>query len=248
MTAPQPAPNPNPNPPEPKRSHWLASFFKALLGLVAVAAVAAGAAYGVFWWLVEQKQDALSAQLASVQEEQARLNEQVEQVRRAAEEAKLLLEDRGGTTTLDQRIKEIDNLRAELETARKDFNQQLKDLEQSMGDKLARQGQATTHTLSLELQWKSLVAKAQGEVMLSQVYWAEGNRGLARDELATAIQTLKDAAEAAPDPVKSQISDVAKLAEETRGALILEQSSARDSLNLLWHRVSELLAVAPSEE
>lgn len=243
MTAPQAAPNP----PEPRRSHWLGTFFKWLLGLIAVAAAAAGAAYGVFWWLVGQKQAELTAQMAAIQAEQAKLNDQVQQVRRAAEEAKLLLEDSGGTTTLDQRIKEIDNLRSELETARKDFSQQLKDLEQSMADKMAQQGEATTQALSLELQWKSLVAKAQGEVLLTQVHWAEGNRGLARDELSTAIESLQQAAEAAPDPIRSQIAEVADLAEETRGALILEQSSARDSLNLLWHRVSALLAVAPSE-
>lgn len=246
MTAPQPAPTTPEQ--QPKRTHRLAAFFKWLLGLIAVAAVAAGAAYGIFWWLVEQKQAALSAELASIQKEQERLSEQVEQVRRAAEEAKLLLTDSGGTTTLDQRIKEIENLRTELETARKDFSQQLKDLEQSMADKMAQQGQATTQTLSQELQWKSLVAKAQGEVLLSQVYWAEGNRGLARDELGTAIQSLQQAAEAAPEPLRSQIADAAKLAEETRGALILEQSSARDSLNLLWHRVSELLALTPTED
>jgi len=89
---------------------------------------------------------------------------------------------------------------------------------------------------------KGLLVKAQGEVLLAQVYWAEGNRGLARDELAIAQQSLMDALEAAPAQAKADLQKVVDLAESTRAALILESNSARDQLNLLWHEVSARLS------
>lgn len=238
MTAPQNAPTPPE--PKPRRSRWLATFAKWFFGLLAVAAISGGAAYGVFQWQIQGERE----QLQQLQADQQQLNEQMELVQQAAEEAELLLTDHGGTTTLDQRLKEIDNLRTELEKAQESYDKKLETLQQSIVDQVAKESEATAEALSLEMEWKSLVTKAQGEVLLTQVHWAEGNRGLARDELDNAVQTLKEAATAAPDPTRSELTDVVNLAEETREALILEKSSSKDSLNLLWHRVNELLSAS----
>lgn len=247
MSAPQATPA-TPETPEPRRFTWLASLVKALVGLVLVAAVSAGAAYGVFQWLIEGERAESAAFQQELQTEQERLVAQMEQVQQAAEEARLLMTQNGTTTTLDQRLQQMDHLATELQKTRTEFDQKLQAVQQQVVDQVAQQGKETAQALSLELQWKSLVTKAQGEVLLAQVHWAEGNRGLAKDELGIAIKSLQDAAAAAPDPSKAAINEVVTLAEEARGALILEQSSSRDSLNLLWHRVSDLLAPAPQAE
>jgi hypothetical protein len=142
---------------------------------------------------------------------------------------------------LDARLKEIDTLKLEVKKTQDDMDAKMKAVEQSVVDQVAKQSKETAQALSTELRWKSLLIKAQGEILLAQVNWAEGNRGLAKDELSYATRTLQDASNAAVDSAKTQIKQVADQAEQTKSALILEQSSARDGLNLLWHKVSDLL-------
>ena len=229
----------------------LGAVARAIGALSVVAAVSAGAAWGVFSYRIQQEQSNTSEQVAALRQELRQreddLAAQMKQVQQAAEEAKLLLNQNGQTTTLEARLREIDTLKLELKKTQDDLDQKLQAMEKSVADQVAKQGQETAQALSLELRWKTLLTKAQGEILLSQVHWAEGNRGLAKDELAIAAKTLTQAMTEAPDPIKTDLKPIVELAEQTRSALILEQSSARDSLNLLWHRVSDMLAASPKQ-
>jgi len=117
----------------------------------------------------------------------------------------------------------------------------LKALEASLKEQLASSEQETAAALSLRMSVKGLLIKAHGEILLAQVYWAEGNRGLARDELAIAHETLRAALEAAPESDKQDLQKLVDLAEAAKSALILDSTSARDQLSLLWHEVSARL-------
>lgn len=227
---------------------YLGATVKGLALLVLVGAVSAASAWGVFSWRIGQEQDGTAQQVAALRQEvrqqQDQLAEQVARVEKAAQEAKLLLDQGGQATTLDARLKEIDTLKLDLKKTQDDIDTKLKAVEKSVIDQVARQSKESAQALSAELRWKTLLIKAQGEILLAQVHWAEGNRGLAKDELGFAAKTLQQAQEEAPEGVKGSIKGVADQAELAKSALILEQSSARDALNLLWHRVSELLATA----
>jgi hypothetical protein len=200
----------------------------------------------VFEWRIRSEQQDTAAQVTALRQElrgrQDQLEAQMTRVETAATEAKLLLGQNGNTITLDARLKEIDTLKLDLKKTQDDLDTKLKDLQKSVTDEVARQGKETAQALSLELKWKTLVVKAQGEVLLAQVHWAEGNRGLAKDELGNAARTLQQAMDVAPDTVKRSVKEAVDLAEQAKGALILEQPSARDMLNLLWHKVSDLLS------
>jgi len=237
--------------PEPQRQGRL--FTLALKGvgfLLLFAVISAGAAYGVFEWRIRQEQTGMTAQVTTLRDElrqrQDQLEQQVTRVEKAAASARILLDQSGTSTTLDARLAEIDTLKLELKKGRDETDAKLKALEKSVVDQVAKQGKETAQALSLELRWKTLLIKAQGEILLAQVQWAEGNRGLAKDELGIAAGSLRQALEQTPDASKDGVKQLFDLAEQTRSALILEQSSARDSLNLLWHRVSDLLAPAKS--
>ena len=214
--------------------------------LVLVAAVSAASAWGVFSYRIRQEQqgtmDQVSALRQELRQQQDQLAEQVTRVEKAAQEAKLLLDQSGQSTTLDARLKEIDTLKLDLKKTQDDMESKLKAVEKSVIDEVAKQSKETAQALSTELRWKSLLIKAQGEILLAQIHWAEGNRGLAKDELGYATRTLQQASDEATEPAKGKIKSVASQAEQAKASLILEQSSARDSLNLLWHGVSELLA------
>lgn len=235
--------------PEPRPSLWAQAFratARTVGWLLAVAAVAAVSAYGVFDWRIRQEQSNTTAQVAALRDDlrqrQDQLEEKVQRVEKAAAEAKLLLNQDGATTTLDARLKEIDQLKLELKKTQDDTDAKLKNLEKSVTEQVAKQSKETAQALSVELRWKSLLVKAQGEVLLAQVHWAEGNRGLAKDELSVAARTLQQASDEAPDAAKAALKPALDLADQAKSALILEQSGARDALNLLWHKVSELLA------
>lgn len=222
------------------------SITKGAGALLLMVAISAGAAWGVFEWRIQQEQQSTAAQVASLQDDlrtrQDALEAQVSRVEKAALEAKLLLEQGGEVVSLESRLKEIDSLRLELKKAQEETDTKLKALEQSVIAQVSKQGTETALAVSAELRWKSLLIKAQGEVLLAQVRWAEGNRGLAKDELSIAVKTLQAAVEEAPDANKAALRQVLDLAEQARSALILEQSTSRDALNLLWHQVSDLLA------
>lgn len=231
---------------EPGRgAQLLKSTLKGVGLLALVAAISAGSAYEVFRWQIKGQQQATADQVATVRQElqtrQDRLEEQIAKVEKAAADARLLVTQNGDTTTLDAKLKEIDTLKLDLKKTQDDMDSRVKALQQSVVDEVAKQGKETAQALSLEMKWKTMLVKAQGEVLLSQVHWAEGNRGLAKDELANAGRTLQQAMEAAPDAVKPSIKETVDLCEQAKGALILEQSSARDTLNLLWHKVSDLM-------
>jgi hypothetical protein len=245
MTTPELSPGPGS---EPNRlGKALAGTLKWIVALILVAAVSAGAAWEVFSYRIAQEQQGTANQVAQLrqdfQQQQDQLASQMADVQKAAQEAKILMAQNGQTTTLEARLQEIDTLRVDLKKTQDEVDAKLKAMEQSVVDQVAKQGKETAQALSVELKWKSLLIKAQGEVLLSQVHWAEENKGLAKDELGTAIKTLQAAQAAAPDSIQAQLKPVLDLAEQTRAALITEQSSARDSLNMLWHKVSELLEV-----
>jgi|GEM_PF-1367767 len=251
-----------PTEPEPQRSGLaIGSLVKGVGALLIVAVVSAGSAWAVFEYRIQAEQAATANQVSALRDEalaevealkgelaqrQVDLEAQVSRVEQAATEAGLLLQKDGQVTTLDARLKELDTLKLELQKTQQDLDSKLKAMEQSVLDQISKQGQETAQALSVEMRYKSLLIKAQGEVLLAQFHWAEGNRGLARDELAVAARSLQDALAAAPEAAKPPIKAVVDSAEASRSALILEQSTARDSLNLLWHQVSELLAPAPA--
>lgn len=239
-----PSVTPEPQPDEPRRgTSPLARWIGAL---VLVAVISAGTAYGVFEWRIRREQQDTAAQVAALstelRERQDQLTEQVDRVEQAAKDAKLLFDQNGETVTLDARLKEIDTLKQALQKNQDEMETKLKTMQNAVLEQVTKQGQETAQALSLEMRWKNLLVKAQGEVLLTQVHWAEGNRGLAKDELNIAAKTLQQAAEEASDDVKPDLKQVVDLAEQAKSSLILQQPSARDALNLLWHRVSELLA------
>lgn len=179
---------------------------------------------------------------AQVQQQQAALQADMKRVEEAATAAGLLMEQDGELTTLEARLAEIETLKLDLRKTREDMETKLKSLEESVKQQVASSEEETAAALSLEMTVKGLLIKAQGEVLLAQVYWAEGNRGLARDELAIAHRSLLDALEAAPPQARPDLQKVVDLAESTKAALILDSTSARDQLNLLWHEVSARLS------
>lgn len=240
-----------PIPPESEPSRTAAALratLGALAKLLLVAAISGATALGVFEWRMRQEQQSATARLeavrADVQRSQAQLDAKMATIEKAAEGARLLLAQNGATTTLDARLAELDALKLEFHKQRDDIDARFKNVEKSMVEQVAKQGKETAQALAQDLRVKSLLIKAQGEVLLAQVHWSEGNRGLAKDELATAATSLRLALESAADTGRDGIKQALDLADQARSALILEQSSARDSLNLLWHRVSDLLAPA----
>lgn len=257
MSTPLLTPEPEPTKPSNPLALRLA---KGLGLLLLMAAVSAASAYGVFEWRIQAEQATASADLAAIREQtlqevgdlrsqlnqqQADLEAKLARVEEAAQATGLLLEQNGEMIGLQARLAELDTLKLDLRTTQAELDTKLKVLEQSVLDKVAQSEQETAQSLSLEMRYKNLLIKAQGEVLLAQIHWAEGNRGLAKDELAIAARTLQQAMAAAPEPVRPAIEQVVESAEQTRSALILEQSTSRDSLNLLWHQVSELLSPPP---
>lgn len=242
-----PVMNPEPGPQHAGRP--VTTLFKWVGILLLFAAVSAASAYGVFEWRMQaERASAASLRAETLQEvealkaQQSELEAKMKVVDEAATATGLLLQQDGETTGLQARLAEIDTLKVDLKKTQEEIDAKLKSAERSVVEQVAKQGKETAQALSLELRWKSILIKAQGEVLLAQVHWVEGNRGLAKDELALAARSLQLALNEAPEANKPPIKKVVDLAEQTRSAMILEQSSARDSINLLWHQVSELLA------
>lgn len=254
MSTPMLQPEPEPTTPSTPLALRL---LRGLLLLLLIAAISAASAYGVFEWRIQAEQATATSELAALREQtlrevgdlreqlarqQSELQTQMKQVEEAATATGLLLEQSGELTGLQARLAELDTIKLDLRKTQVDLDSKLAALEQSVLNKVAESEKQTAQSLSLEMRYKNLVIKAQGEVLLAQVHWAEGNRGLARDELAIAARSLQQALAEAPESVKPTIKKVVDSAEQTKAALILEQSASRDSLNLLWHQVSELLA------
>ncbi|MFZ5813858.1 MAG: hypothetical protein ACOY93_00965 [Bacillota bacterium] len=253
-------PEPESNPPD--RWTWAGRLGKGLGMLLLMAAVSGMTAWGVFEWRIQSEQATAAGEMAALREQtlrevqdlraelkqqQADLQAQMKQVQEAAQATGLLLQQEGEVTGLQARLAEIETLKLDLKATREQLETKLQNLEQSVRDQVAASGRETAEALSLEMRYKNLLVKAQGEVLLAQIYWAEGNRGLAKDELALGAGSLQRALTEAPEPAKAGIKRVVEQVEQTRAALILEQSSARDSLNLLWHMVNDLLAATGVE-
>lgn len=251
-----PLPTTEPEPPKPG-SNLLGRLLRGIGLLLLVAIVSAGSAYAVFEWRLQAQQASASGELSAIRQEslaevtalraemsqlQASLQAEMKRVDEAAQGAGLLMQKDGELTGLQARLAEIDTLKLELRQAQEQMEAKLKGLESSVKEQVAQSEKETAQSLSIEMRVKSLVIKAQGEVLLAQVHWAEGNRGLAKDELAVASRSLQQALAEAPEATKPVIKQVVDEAERAKAALILESSSARDSLNLLWHQVSNLLA------
>ncbi|MGE5673083.1 MAG: hypothetical protein ACM3XM_04265 [Mycobacterium leprae] len=224
----------------------MGSLLLGIVTLLLMAAVSAGSAYGVFSWRIKTEQQAASAQVAAaraeLRQQQAELADRMTRLEQAASAAQLLLTQNGQTTSLDAKLKEIDSLKLDLKKTQDDLDTRMKQVQQSVVDQVAKQSKETAQALAQEVKWKNLVVKAQSEVLLAQVHWSEGNRGLAKDELGQATQTLQEAMAAAPEASRAAIKESLEMGEQAKSALILEQSSARDSLNLLWHKINDLLS------
>ena len=131
-------------------------------------------------------------------------------------------------------------LRDSLEALKKETTEKMADLESNLKTAL---GDRTA--LSGDLRLKSLLVKAQGEVLKTKVDVAEANRGKARSELTLAEGTLKEAARVTVGPDAEKIADLLKLLRDTRADLITESPTAPDNLELLWHRISGLIGSEP---
>lgn len=247
---------PDSEPPKPG-SNLVGRLLRTIALLLLVAVVSAASAYAVFEWRYQAVQASANGELGALREEslaaiaglraemsqlQSALQAEMKRVDEAAQGAGLLLQKDGDLTGLQARLAEIDTLKLELKRVQEQTEAKLKGLESSLKEQVAQSEQETAQSLSIDMRVKSLVIKAQGEVLLAQVHWAEGNRGLAKDELAVAARSLQQALAEAPAAAKPGIKQVVDEAERAKAALILESSSARDSLNLLWHQVSSLLA------
>lgn len=260
MSTPVLEPGPEPKPHGP----GIAARVLRGLGLVVlIAAISFGAAYLVLELRMGAQQALSASQVSALRDETSAenaalraeldslrtelssrtesLQTEVKRVEEAAKQAGVLLEQNGELTSLESRLAEIETLKLDLRKTQQEMDEKLKALEESVKEQVATSEEETAAALSLEMAVKSQLIKAQGEVLLTQMYWAEGNRGLARDEITIAHETLMKALEEAPEAEKADVKKLVEKAEATKAALILDSTSARDQLNLLWHEVSDLL-------
>lgn len=239
-------PDPNPAPAGSRVAHALALTAKAIGWLLLVAAISAGISYLVFQYTVKQEQQSMANQVTTLRQQltqrQDDLEKQLQQVQQAATGAQLLLQENGQTIGLDAKLKEIDSLKLELQQMQTDMDTKLQNMQQSVATQVAQQGKETAQAVSAELRWKSLLIQAQGQVMLAQFDYSQGNHGLAKDDLSSAQETLQQAQSLIPDSMQADLKQALDQADQAKTALILEQSSARDALNLLWHHVNDLIA------
>lgn len=213
----------------------------AYLGLLLAAAIlAAAAAYGA-WYLANaelQKQSAAAMdQLRALTQKQDELAGRMARVEQAAADARLLVNGAG----LQEKLAELERLKAEVEQAKQEAAQRVAQLERSLREQIGAQGQQTAAAVAADLRLRGLIFKAHGQALKAKVDLAEGNRGLAKEEVALAVQTLRDAAAQAPERLRPDLEAAASLAEQARTALVLESGGARDQLNLLWQKVNALM-------
>lgn len=136
---------------------------------------------------------------------------------------------------------EAQALRDSLEALKKETAGKMADLESNLKTAL---GDRTA--LSVDLRLKSLMTKAQGEVLKAKVDLAEANRGKARSELTLAEGTLKEAARVTEGPDAEKIAGLLTLLREARADLITESATGPDNLELLWHRISSIIGSEPA--
>lgn len=260
-----PPPAASPLPPAPPRA---GGGFARALGWVIGTALVAAAAAAAAWWVVEQRLGAqVTAATAEVQQLRRELADRDTQLRQQADElnselqaarqamearvtavekaaadAALLVQGAEGAQGLANRLAEIGALRDALARQQEETATRMQALEQSLNERIGQQGAQTAEALAADLRLRSLLIRTHGHVLKARVDLSEGNRGLAREELALAAQSLSAAVAAAPEARKPQVEELPVLLEQARTALILESATVRDHLDLLWHRISAQLA------
>ncbi len=233
MSAPDPAPAPAP---AVIGRPWLRT-----LGILLVAtALAAGSGYSA-WFLaraeLQKQNEAAFGQLRELVQKQAELGQRLAQVETAAADAKILVNGAG----LGDQLAELERLKAEVEQEKQLAAERAAQLEKTLREQIGAQERETAAAVAADLKLRALLFRAHGQVLKAKLDVAEGNRGLAKEEIALAVQTLKEAAAQATDPLKARLDTAATQAEQARTALVLESSTARDQLSLLWQQISALL-------
>lgn len=227
---------PTPTPGAPAGRGWL----RAAGLLLAAAALAGGAGYGAWYAARTAQQEQAAAVLAQVRtlaQQQEALTARLAKVEQAAEQARVLV----GGTGLADKLAELDRLKAEVERDRQAAAERAANLEKTLREQIGAQGQQTAAAVAADLKLRALIFRAHGQVLKAKVDLAEGNRGLAKEEVALAIQSLREVAAQAPERLRPELEAAAALAEQARQALVLEASTARDQLNLLWQKLSTLV-------
>lgn len=221
-------------------------LIKSLLALVLIVAVSGAAAYFVVdRELKTRLESGLQDQKAIRSELEARqkaLEDKVAALEKAVLDAKLLVPSGDGQISLADKLKEIDGLKESLTKLQVDTAEKMTSLEASLQATLGQKNQETAAALSASLRLKSLLFKADSEILKAKVELSEGNRGRAKDELSLAETSLNAALKLAGDDVKPSIQGLLLLLQETRAALITEAPTGRDSLELLWHKTGELIS------
>lgn len=252
--APAPAPQPTGRP-------WTAAGW--VLGALVVTAVATAAAWQAVEWRMGRQLEQATAEVAALRAELAQRDQQMDQreqelsrqlqatqeqlmqrvaeVEQAAREAALIVQGSEGSANLAQRLAEIGALKDALARQQEATNQRLAELQQSIEEQIGQQGRETAAALATDMKLRSLLTRTQGHVLKTRVDLAEGNRGLAREELALAARSLQQAVDAAPDERKAGLQALQGLLEQSRTDLVLDSPTARDHLDLLWHQLNDAL-------
>lgn len=255
---------PTPAPPGPRSRLGRAAGWVALAIIWLV--LSAAAAFGTYEWRLRTeaapaaaRADARVAELAAQQADlrarqgeltnrlnqidttQSALDRRIQQVEQAAQDARLLVQSSEGTLTLAEKLRQIDELAAALTSQKQETARQVADLQKTLEGQLGKKSEETAAAALAQLRWRSLLLRAQAEVLKAQVDLAEGNRGLAREELGLALKTLQEAEPLLPSAAGGEVKAILEAAEQTRTALALELSTARDTLGLLWHRLGRLV-------
>lgn len=126
---------------------------------------------------------------------------------------------------------ERDSLKAELDARFKTFEDNWKAALGERSDKAA--------ALAVRFDYRSLLFKAEAELLKAKVDLAEQNLGKARSELALAEASLSQAAGKAQEGEQAEINAMVDQIRQIRQDLVAGLPTAADRLELLWHRLSD---------
>ena len=110
------------------------------------------------------------------------------------------------------------------------------DIQASIQD---REGRAEEETKTLRL--KSILLKAKGEIISSNIFLTQGDPDKALQLLDSAIGVLKDALDMAEGPVKDKIEEVRLGLATVKGIIQVNSVQAQKELDRLWREI-DLLA------
>lgn len=243
-TPPGTPPTATPTPPPVPAPRSGSSFVRVLTGLLLLllaAAAGGGAAWAVVEWRLAQADLQSTGQIAALKDDLARrqdeVNRQLQRVEQAVADARLVV----GDDTLAEKLAEIDQLKEILEQERADNARRMEYLEQTLRAEIGAGTQETAAAVARDLQLRSLLQQAEHRVLKAKLDLAEENRGLARDELTLALETLQRALEESPPERQGAIEEILVQLEEARTALVLGASTARTQLDLVWNRLNEFV-------